>query len=147
MAKLGSIYGEQDGSGPKGQDLHWAVRVPPEAVGHTAGCRVRVPRELPGGGLRHQRVRGPGDDGDQLTLHLPPGMPPGATLRLRGHGAAGEGGRPGDLMVKVSIGLGDEGFLGLVAPARRSGRDANLYVALAVGVGMVAALVAALLCQ
>ncbi len=147
MAQLGNIYQRGDRLGPRGQDLHHTVQVPPEAVGHGAGCRVRVPLELPGGGQRHRRVPAPGEKGDQLTLVLPEGLPDGAILRLRGQGAPAEGGHPGDLMVKVRLRPGGgDGYLGLVDPPRAAaGVNSTLYVAIGVGLAMVAALVLALM--
>ncbi len=147
MAKLGSIYGS-DGPGPKGQDLHCEVQVPPAAVGHAPGCRVQIPRELPGGGLRHTRAAVAGVVGDELVLHLPQGMPDGAVLRLRGHGAAKEGERAGDLLIAVRIRPqpADGRYLGLVDLHRsRAPVDTRLWVAVAVGLAMAAALIAALL--
>ena len=122
MAKLGNIYDESGRLGDKGQDLHTTVQVPPRAVGWACGCRVRVPRTLPGGGVRHQRVSVPGEKGDEVTLQLPEGLPDGAILRLRGHGAAQQSGRPGDLMVKVRIRPDgqDRSWVGLVDPPASS---------------------------
>ncbi len=147
MAQLGNIYDRGNPLGPKGQDLHHTVQVPPEAVGHAAGCRVRVPMELPGGGQRHARVPAPGESGDTLTLMLPEGLPHGAILRLRGQGAAAEGGRPGDLMVKVQLRPGGgEGYLGLVDPPRAgAGDNTTLYIAVGVGLAAAAAFVLAML--
>ena len=147
MAQLGNIYDTYNRLGPKGQDLHHTVQVPPEAVGHASGCRVRIPIELPGGGQRHARVKPHGEKGDQLTLQLPEGLPDGAILRLRGQGAPAEGGHPGDLLVKVQVRPGGgDGYLGLVDPPRASSGDgATLYVAIGVGLAMVAALVLAML--
>jgi hypothetical protein len=151
MAQLGSIY-ETHPNGPRGPDLHHTVRVPPEAVGHAGGCRIRVPRELPGGGQRHRRVKAPGERGaagEELTVQLPVGMPDGAILRLRGQGAPAEGGHPGDLMITVQLGTaGDDSYLGLVeAPRGAAGDNATLYVAAAIGLAMVGALLAALMMQ
>jgi len=148
MAQLGNIYDTSDRLDPKGQDLHCTVQVPPGAVGHAPGCRVRVPRDLPGGGQRHRRVAPPGEKGEELTVRLPAGLPDGAILRLRGCGAAAEGEKPGDLMVKVQIRpQGQDGsWVGLVDPPRAgAGADGTLYVAIGVGLAMVAALVLAMM--
>ena len=148
MAQLGNIYDAPNRLGPRGQDLHCTVQVPPSAVGHAPGCRVRVPLELPGGGQRHPRVQPPGEKGGELTLQLPEGLPDGAILRLRGCGAAADGGHPGDLMVKVQLRPhGQDGsWVGLVdSPRASAGDPVTLYVALGVGLAMVAALVLALL--
>jgi hypothetical protein len=147
MAQLGNIYDRGNRLGPKGQDLHYTVVVPSEAVGHTPGCLVRVPMELPGGGQRHRRVPAPGEKGERLSLQLPEGLPDGAILRLHGQGAPAEGGRPGDLMIKVQLrpGGGDD-YLGLVDPPRAAASaNATLYVAIGVGLAMVGALVLALM--
>jgi hypothetical protein len=81
MAQLGSIYEQGDEAVPRGQDLHHHVQVPAQAVGHAPGCRVRVPMELPGGGLRHQRVPAPGEDGEEICLQLPAGPRGGGAAR------------------------------------------------------------------
>jgi hypothetical protein len=148
MAQLGSIY-ESNPLGPRGQDLHHTVAVPPEAVGHAGGCRIRVPRELPGGGQRHRRVAAPGERGDELTVQLPEGLPDGAILRLRRQGAPAPGGHPGDLMITVRLRPGgDPSYLGLVDPPRGASSDNGpLYVAAAIGLAMVGALLAALMMQ
>ena len=147
MAQLGNIYERPNPLGPRGQDLHHTVVVPPEAVGHSPGCRVRVPLDLPGGGQRHRRVSAPGEKGEQVSLQLPEGLPDGAILRLRGRGAPAEGGHPGDLMIKVQVRpAGGADFLGLVDPPRAPvAASAPLYVAIGVGLAMVGALVLALM--
>ena len=145
MPSLGSALDPGDPLLPKGPDLHAAVMVPPEALGHAPGAWVRIPRELPGGGRRHPRVPHPADRGDEVRLHLPEGLPDGATLRLCGQGAALDGGRPGDLLVKVQVRPGrlDETWVGLAKPEVPAGltgaeRGAWLvWVGLAVGLALV----------
>jgi hypothetical protein len=145
MASLGSVFPEEDRLRTKGADLHCAVQVPPAALGHAGGAWVRVPRELPGGGTRHVRVEHPGEPGEQVLLHLPAGLPDGAILRLRGRGAAGEGERPGDLLVRVEVRQGPldgtwlrlgEGSCTGAAPAR----DGTAARALWIGLGLALAL-------
>jgi hypothetical protein len=149
MAQLGSIYEQGDEAVPRGQDLHHHVQVPAQAVGHAPGCRVRVPMELPGGGLRHQRVPAPGEDGEEICLQLPAGMSDGTVLRLRGQGAAAPEaeGQPGDLLITVQVrSSGDASYLGLVeSPRAGGGMDGTLIVAIGVGLAMAAALLLALM--
>ncbi|MFH1469744.1 MAG: hypothetical protein ABIO70_35485 [Pseudomonadota bacterium] len=143
MAQLGSVFPEEDRLRAKGADLHWAVQVPPAALGHAEGAWVRVPRELPGGGARHRRVEAPGEPGEKVLLRLPEGLPDGAVLRLRARGAAGEGQRPGDLLVRVEVREGplNDTWLGLAeVGADIAVPGGGFGAALWIGVGLVLAL-------
>ena len=52
------------------------------------------------GGERRVRVNGTKD----LNIRIPPGVEPGATIRVRGEGAAGGGGGPaGDLLLEIRV--------------------------------------------
>ncbi len=42
-------------------------------------------------------------DGGEVKLKIPPGISTGEILRLRGHGATGQGGRRGDLLVEMRV--------------------------------------------
>jgi hypothetical protein len=109
-------------------------------LGLEGGVWVRVPRELPGGGLRHRRVEVPGEPGERLRLHLPAGLPDGAILRLGARGAAAEGERAGDLLVKVDVREGplDGTWIGAaVAPLVPARLGGLVWLAVAVGLALV----------
>ena len=145
MALLGSIFDDWEGDGPRGLDLHWTAQVPPRALGHPLGVRVRVPLTLPGGGRRHRRTRPPGLEGEEEVLQLAADLPDGATLRVRFGGASLKGGQPGDLLLKIQVRDGelDDTWLGYVAPPASDEDRTLLYVAAAVGLLMLAGLIAA----
>jgi len=140
VARLCSVLSEVDRLLPKGADLRAQVQVPPSALGLEGGVWVRVPRELPGGGLRHRRVEVPGEPGDRLLLHLPDGLPDGAILRLGARGAAAEGERPGDLLVKVEVREGalDGTWIGAASAPLVPGRvNALVWAAVALGLALL----------
>ncbi len=102
MAELGNIL-EGPGSGPCGPDLQFHAKVPQSALGRGTGYAVKVPLQLPSDdGLVSRAVSGM-DDGQHVQLHLPPQLPEGAVLRLRGQGGVREGARPGDLFVHIEV--------------------------------------------
>ncbi len=103
MAQLGNVLQGGDGEGPRGPDLRVKVQVPPGALGHVDGVYVRIPLELPAGGRRWRRAPSPFDQQDRVLLRLPPSLPSGAAIALRGQGAQQEGCQPGDLLVQVQV--------------------------------------------
>lgn len=76
----------------------FGTRTGPPAKGADVGVSVTIPFEAP---LRPTPVTITGHDGQARTLHIPRGVHPGHTLRLKGHGAPGPGGA-GDLLVRVT---------------------------------------------
>jgi hypothetical protein len=103
VTQLGSIFEPEPGEGPRGRDLRADVTVPAWACGFPPGFPVEVPLELPALGGYVRRSAPPGEAGAAVHLHLPAGFPDGGTLRLRGQGEAVDGGRPGDLLLTVSV--------------------------------------------
>ena len=63
---------------------------------------VSVPDAVLGG-----KVEAPTPDG-AVTLSIPPGSNSGSTLRLKGKGMVGAGGRRGDLMARIQVTLPDK---------------------------------------
>ena len=105
MGELGSIFeadDEQRGGRMRGPDLHVTVDVPRSALGAVAGFAAEIPATL-----EHQGesvTRAPSPDGEAgVRLFLPPELPDGAVLRLRGQGGVHPEGVPGDLMVRVNV--------------------------------------------
>ncbi|MBK8263909.1 MAG: hypothetical protein IPK80_21555 [Nannocystis sp.] len=132
MAELGSIFEAETHDGARGRDLRAKVRYPGWALGDPEGVSVEVPLELEIDGEMARRTRSPYDEGALIRLNLPENFPDGGTLRLRGQGESVAEGRPGDLLVTVSIG-GDA-----PAPARAVGEEHGVsimwWVVLIVGV-------------
>ena len=71
--------------GRSGDDL--TVTVPVTFAEATLGAQILVPTF----------------DGSTVTLKLPPGTPPGRTLRVKGRGVKRKDGTSGDLLVSVSV--------------------------------------------
>ncbi|MFP5375986.1 MAG: DnaJ C-terminal domain-containing protein, partial [Acidimicrobiia bacterium] len=89
--------------GPPG-DLFVTVRVGDHPVFGRSGrdLTVSVPVTYPEAALGAE-VKVPTLDGGPVTVRIPPGTPSGRTLRVRGHGVPGPGGRRGDLLVTVEV--------------------------------------------
>ncbi len=69
-----------------------------------------------------------GGKSDAITVKIPPGMESGKKMRLRGQGEEGHGGKPGDLIVEVTV-----------APHpyfRRRGQNLELTLPVSVGEAM-----------
>ncbi len=105
MAELGSILADPEAGSdaPRGPDLHVEVEVPRAALGAEDGFEAPVPREVGHGGERVARASSPLEDGEVVTLRLPESFPDGGTIKLRGQGGTHPEGRPGDLLVTVSL--------------------------------------------
>lgn len=106
MSQLGSIFEPDTGDGPRGRDLRAEVSVPAWVCGHPYGHEVEVPRDLPAAGGYVRRADGH-ERGDTVHLRLPHDFPVDGTLRLRGLGEAGDGGRNGDLLLTVHVEPGE----------------------------------------
>lgn len=104
---LGNIFDAvEDGDAPKaarGPDLRLEVEYPRYALGSDEGFLAPVPRVVEQDGEEIERKIGPADDARGVRLHLPEAFQDGATLRLRGQGGVGEGGRAGDLYLTVRL--------------------------------------------
>lgn len=99
MVQLGSVFDGIDEGGPRGPDLRVSVEVPRAALG--GSLHARIPPRLAHEGTLVERA---GADVDEyVVLHLPPTLPAGAVLRLRGQGGIREQGQPGDLFVAVEL--------------------------------------------
>lgn len=129
MSGLGSIYETEDAEMPVGKDLRWNVSVPSNAVGTGRPTLVRVPLRIPDddGYVVARRVN-PADEGDTIQLQVPD-VPFPVQLRLRGMGAPHEEGRPGDLILTVSLGG---------SPVLVSTRGLNATRWAGIGVGLIA---------
>ena len=103
MTAIGSVLEPSGGEGLRGPDLYFVARVPPKALGNREGYCVKVPRKLDHDGNKVTRASTPHDEGDKVRLHLPPQVPEGAVLRLRGQGGLVEGGSPGDLLLEIEL--------------------------------------------
>ncbi|PRQ08932.1 hypothetical protein [Enhygromyxa salina] len=101
MGELGSVFEDDDGELPRGPDLRVTVEIPRVALGAT--LRAPVPARIAADGELLERVVLHGEDPDTIELHLPEQLPERAVLRLRGQGAAVDGGRAGDLLVVVEL--------------------------------------------
>ena len=69
-----------------------------------------------------------GGKSDSITVKIPPGMESGKKMRLRGQGEQGHGGKPGDLIVEVTV-----------APHpffRRRGQNLELTLPVSIGEAM-----------
>ncbi|GAA4677361.1 molecular chaperone DnaJ [Streptomyces chumphonensis] len=89
--------------GPNG-DLYVVVHVDPHPVFGRRGdnLTVTVPVTFAEAALGAE-ISVPTLGGPPVTLKLPPGTPPGRTLRARGKGAARKDGTRGDLLVTVEV--------------------------------------------
>ena len=102
MTQLGSVF-EPDSGQARGPDLTASVQVPRAALGLADGIEVEVPLTLEREGEHLARTPSPHDEGAFVHLFLPESFPDGGTLRLRGQGAPGPGGRPGDLLLQIRL--------------------------------------------
>ena len=95
---LGDLFG--GGGGPA------AGRRPASRRGQDIRTSIRVPFQVAVSGGGHElsmRPDGAGGRTERLTIKIPAGIHSGEVLRLKGQGATGSGGPPGDLMVTVEI--------------------------------------------
>jgi molecular chaperone DnaJ len=86
-------------------DLVVTVHVEPHPVFTIDGrdIRVTVPVTFPEAALGAE-IEVPTTDGSTVRLRVPAGTPSGRTLRVKGRGVAGQGGKqPGDLLVTVQV--------------------------------------------
>jgi hypothetical protein len=97
MAQLGNVFEGLDDGSPRGPDLRVSVEVPRAALG--GSLHARIPPRLAHAGTLVERA----DAEQDVVLHLPATLPPGAVLRLRGQGGVLEQGQPGDLFVAVEL--------------------------------------------
>lgn len=104
---LGNIFDAvEGGDAPKamrGPDLRLEIEYPRYALGSAEGFVAPVPRLVEQDGEEIERKIGPADDERGVRVHLPEGFQEGATLRLRGQGGVGPGGRAGDLYLTVRL--------------------------------------------
>lgn len=84
---------ERNDFGRDGSDLHAEISVSfDEAV---FGCDKVISLS---------KMEGAGAAGKSLKVHIPAGIDTGKSIRLRGKGMPGSGGKPGDLLLKVNVG-------------------------------------------
>lgn len=101
---LGNIFDAVEGSqseGPRGRDLIHTIEVPPSALGHSSGQLVPVPEKIVHAGERVPRVIEQDPEPGWVHLHLAHDFKEGHALKLRRQGEPKQGGRPGDLILKV----------------------------------------------
>ncbi|MCA9650667.1 MAG: hypothetical protein KC501_12205 [Myxococcales bacterium] len=105
MGELGSIFdGVPAATGTKGPDLRVQVTVRRSQLERGESVVVEVPDEVPHGDLLVPRRRGSDDPPGGVRLHLSPRLGERTMLRLRGQGGEHpDSGRPGDLLVEVSV--------------------------------------------
>ncbi len=140
MAQLGNIFDEAEAaaggstSGPRGRTLRAEVTVPANSLGDPEGFMVEVPLQLPHEGEEVARTPSPFDDGAAMTLRLPESFPSGGTLRLRGQGEQGQGGRAGDLLLTIKIDASNKiaPYLPPGAMAKQGATGPALWIVLAV---------------
>lgn len=96
--------GQPDRNGGPPGDLFVRVRVSPHPLFGRMGrdLTLTVPITYPEAVLGAE-VKVPTLDGAPVTVRIPPGMPSGRTLRVRGHGVPGPRGGRGDLLVTVEV--------------------------------------------
>jgi hypothetical protein len=101
VTRLGNVFEGFESDQPRGPDLRVSVEVPREALG--GSLRARVPMRLAADGELVDRAGTP-EDPEHVLLHLPPSLPAGAVLRLRGQGGVlAQGQQPGDLFVAIEL--------------------------------------------
>ncbi len=91
---FGDIFGDMFGGrartrhAPRGSDITSEVTV--DFVSAIRGAELRMQVQ---------------DGGEPVTVRIPPGAGDGDKVRVAGHGAPGLGGRPGDLILTIRVGL------------------------------------------
>jgi len=98
-ANIGDLFGDLFGGRARAAQ-QGVPRAAPKGSDVTSEVTVDFAAALTGVNLK-LRVQ---DEGDELTVRIPPGAADGDKVRLRGHGAPGpHGGPPGDLVLTIRV--------------------------------------------
>ncbi len=100
MTSLGSVF-EPEGSGPRGRDLQFLVRVHPSQLEQAGSLWIPVPVWLRIGSEQVARTVRADDPEETIVVALPASSPETFRLRLRGYGEPLPDGRSGDLLLTI----------------------------------------------